>query len=184
MNINTSRIQKHHIDILFLMILFLIFTFSAVSVLLLAVNSYRSVVDANHRGTDARAAMSYVREVVHSTDEADAISVGDLEGCEALVINESEGYSRYIYQYDGYLMELVAKEDSGATPEFGDKIIEAKSFDIAWKETGKLLEVEIIDASGDDHMVEIGVYSQSTVALKENVDNEAAKDQEVLKSEE
>ncbi len=142
------------------MILFLIFTFSGVSVLLMAVNSYRSVVDSNLKDTDARAAMAYVREVVHKCDNGSGIDIGTIEGNSCLIIQDESGeYSRYIYAYDGYLRELLAKDDSGATAEFGDKILKVNSFDIAWLPEGNGLEANIEDNSGKAHVVDIAICS-------------------------
>lgn len=158
---NRLRTRKHNIDFMFLMILFLIFTFSAVSVLLMAVNSYRSVVNANEQATDARAAMAYLREVIHKNDVASTISIGSFDGIDCVVIADESGeYSRYIYAYDGYLMELMAKDDSGATPEFGDKILEVNSFEVEWLDEDKdAIEATIEDTSGNTHVVDIAVKS-------------------------
>ncbi len=155
---SNTRLKKHNIDIMFLMILFLIFTFSAVSVLLMAVNSYRSVVNANEEGSNARAAMAYIKEVVRKNDDTGVIAISNIDGVNCLEIRQ-DGYSSYIYAYDGYLMELTAKDTAGATVDFGDKIIKVNSFDISWIDDYRTLLVEIEDASGNMHEVDISVKS-------------------------
>lgn len=151
-----GRLQKHNIDIMFLMVLFLIFTFSAVSVLLMAVNSYKSVVYANESNANARTATSYIREEVRQHDANGAIGVGSIDGIDCIEMSE-DGYSLYIYEYQGYLMELESKDGAGATADFGNKILEINSMKISEKDG--LINVLIQDKSGANQTVNIGVKS-------------------------
>ena len=84
---------------MFLMILFLIFTFSAVSVLLLAVNSYKAVVVANEENSNTRAATAYIREKVRQHDESGSIEIAEIDGNKAIKMKEAEGYYLYIYYF-------------------------------------------------------------------------------------
>ena len=156
-----GRQAKHNIDIMFLMVVFLIFTFSAVSVLLMAINSYRSVVNASESTASARTAAAYMREVIHQHDEEGKIWVGTFEGNVCVTIDEGEGYYLYLYEYDGAIRELNAKEGSGATPDFGDKIIDVKSMDIATKEDGNIIEITIIDNYDNEEVVDIYLKSKA-----------------------
>ena len=175
-----ERTRKHNIDIMFLMILFLIFTFSAVSVLLMAVNSYRSVVYANESNADARTAIAYIRETVRQHDSAGAIDVSEIDGKQCIRMVVAEDYYLYIYEYDGYLMELEAKENSGVTADFGNKILEIKSLEISQENQGQTLYVDIEDADGGSEHVSIGIKSSlnkpaednNTEALEEESDEE------------
>ncbi len=152
-----GQLRRHNIDILFLMVLFLIFTFSGVSVLLMAVNSYKSVVFANEANANARVATSYIKEQVRQHDKAGAITLGKLDGEDCIKMSEGEGYSLYIYEYNGFLMELEAKDSSGATADFGNKILEIK--DMTLDEKDGLLDVTILEKSGDEMNMKIGVKS-------------------------
>ena len=152
-----GRVQKHNIDIMFLMVLFLIFTFSAVSVLLMAVNSYRSVVYANESNANLRTATSYIREQVRQHDSDGAIDIGKIDGIDCIKISEAGGYSIYIYEYNGSLMELEAKDGAGATADFGNKILEIASMDIS--KSGDLLKVDITEKSGQINNLDIAIRS-------------------------
>ena len=151
---------KHHIDIMFLMVLFLIFTFSAISLLLMAVNSYRTVVNASEENASARTAAAYIKEVCHQHDEGGAIAVQSLEGQKAIVIDEGEGYKLYIYAYDGALMELNAKDDSGAGAADGDVIMELTSMEISQYEDFDAIRVDITDTYGNEQEVDICLTSK------------------------
>lgn len=158
MTINKKRAKKHNIDIMFLMILFLIFTFSAVSVLLMAVNSYKAVVKANEENAGTRAATAYIREKVRQHDRAGAIEITEIDGNQAIRMEEAEGYSLYIYYMDGYLMELNAKDGAGVTADFGNKLIEIKGMSFSWVDN-QLIEVQVQEKNGINQVVEIGIKS-------------------------
>lgn len=153
-----NKVKKHSMDIIFLMVLFLIFTFSAVSVLLMAVNSYRSVVYANEENANTRTAVAYVREQVRANDNAGAIEIGNFDGTKAIKIKKDDGIILYMYSYDGYLMEMETKEGADVTPDFGNKIIEIKDIDFNWI-NNQLLEVDVVDASDNKEIVKIGIKS-------------------------
>lgn len=160
MAMKKDRIKKHNVDIIFLMVLFLIFTFSAVSVLLMAVNSYRSVVYANEENANTRTAVAYVRERVRSYDNAGAVQIIRFDDRDAIEIDEGDGIQLIIYCYDGYLMELETKEGAGVTPDFGNKIIEVNNMELSWKNS-QLIELQLEDANGENQVVEIGIKSRN-----------------------
>jgi len=154
-----GRLRKHNIDIMFLMVLFLIFTFSAVSVLLMAVNSYRSVVLANEANSSARTAIAYIREEVRQHDAEGAVSLDTFDGVDCIKMSEGSGFNLYIYEYDGYLMELEAKDTAGATADFGNKIMEVNSISFSQGENDTI-NVQLEDSLGAKHDVVIGVKSK------------------------
>lgn len=160
--------RKYHIDLMFLIVLFLVFTCSAVSVLLVAINSYKSVVNTSQEQASARVMSSYIKEAVRQNDQGGNVYVGLLDGNTALVIDQGQGYYRYIYQYDGYLMDLNAAEDSGATADFGDKITPVT--DMSINQEGKIITVDMTDDYGNSEEVVIALKSQAN----EKVDSQLA----------
>ncbi|SFH93053.1 protein of unknown function [Pseudobutyrivibrio sp. OR37] len=152
-----NQLRRHNIDIVFLMVLFLIFTFSGVSVLLMAVNSYKSVVYANEENGNLRVATSYIREQARAHDEAGAITIDTIDGKACLKLAEADGVSLYIYEYDGYLMELTAKEGSEATADFGNKILKINNMKLSSDDDK--IEINIEDTSGNAIPVTIGLKS-------------------------
>ncbi len=162
-----GRLRKHNIDIMFLMVLFLIFTFSAVSVLLMAVNSYRSVVYANESNANARTAIAYIREEVRQHDADGAISLDTFDGTDCIKMEISDEYNIYIYEYNGYLMELEAKEGSGATVDFGNKILEVNSLTFSEGNTKNTINVQVVDSLGKEQNVVIGVRSMEVETNEE-----------------
>ena len=155
-----NKLKKHSMDIIFLMVLFLIFTFSAVSVLMMAVNSYKSVVYANEENANTRTAIAYVREQIRANDRAGDIELTDFDGTEAIKITKEEGIILYMYCLDGYLMELETKEGADVTADFGNEIIEIKDMEFNWI-NNQLLEVDVVDASNNKEIVKIGIKSKN-----------------------
>ncbi len=166
--LNRKRTRKHNIDLMFLIVLFMIFTFSALSVLIMAINSYRSVVYANEDNNVRRTAGAYIREKIRSHDVNGEVSVSSIDGIKAIVMPENEDYSLYIYYLDGYLMELEAQNNAGVTADFGNKIIEIKDFEIE-KKNSNLIELTIIDKNGLVQTVDVAVKSSEDIPPEDNV---------------
>ncbi len=160
-------VRKHHIDIIFLMILFLIFTFSAVSALLLAINSYRSVVKASESQASARVLSSYIREVVRQHDENGGVYVDTMDGTVGIHVDEGDDYFIFIYASDGYLMELNASAYAGATLDFGTKIAAVSDFDAV--QVGNLITVSLSDDYGNQEKVDIAVKSETYIQLDDPI---------------
>ena len=125
--------KKHMIDILFPIILFFIFAISAIIVLLLAANVYRSTAKGLTTDYLTGTSLAYVSEKIHQNNEAGAISIGTLGHTDAVVIRqhyEDKPYCTYIYFYDGALRELFVREGTDVSPADGTEILELEAFTI------------------------------------------------------
>ena len=89
--------------------------------------------------------------------QARTVTVGDFEGCEALVIPENADGATYLtrlYVYDGHIRELYCAENAALSPADGEKILPADSlrFDLE----GSLLTITVdgqalyLDLSGKE----------------------------------
>ena len=125
----------------------------------MAVNSYRSVVLANEANSSARTAIAYIREEVRQHDSDGAVTLDTFDGVDCIKMSEGSGFNLYIYEYDGYLMELEAKDTAGATADFGNKIMEVNSISFSQGENGTI-NVQLEDSLGAKQDVVIGVKSK------------------------
>lgn len=150
--------QQHSIDIVFLLVVFLMFTFSGVALLILATNFYQSTIARSEENDSARVAVAYVREVLHQNDSSDGVSFSEFEGTRCLRVPQEEDYVLYLYYYDGELKELYTKEGATVTPENGQKILELQSFSIE-EITPDLWKVECEDFLGNSEQVFISQKS-------------------------
>ena len=116
--------RTHMIDLLFPIILFFIFTISAVVVILLATRIYESTTRASGLNDTSRTALSYVSEKIHQSDSFNTITLGTLDDCEALIITHTDelaGYITYIYVYENQLKELFIKNGVTAKASVGKR---------------------------------------------------------------
>ena len=160
--------KKHYTDIMFLMVLFLVFTMCSISVLVMAISSYKGVVYSSEKNSSARIASSYIREVVHQNDRGGNVSLSRFDGVDAVVI-ELEGDAKlYIYEYGGYLRELNALPESGASCEDGAKIMPVTAIEMTANHKGNLIDITIADEYENSQHVSISVKSSESVEAGED----------------
>lgn len=112
---NTKQEKNHIVDVLFVLALFVVFTLSALVLVTLGASVYRQTVSYMDDNYTARTAYSYLTEKVRQNDLYDSISLGQLEGTDALVltrdINDTT-YATYLYLHEGSLRELFMRQGS------------------------------------------------------------------------
>ena len=118
---NIRQEKNHIVDVLFVLALFVVFTLSALVLVILGANVYRQTVRYMDENYTARTDYSYLKEKVRQNDIYDSISIGELEGTTALVLTREIGdtdYATYLYLHDGSLRELFMRQgsDIGSDP--------------------------------------------------------------------
>lgn len=118
---NTKQERNHIVDVLFVLALFVVFTLSALVLVILGANVYRQTVRYMDENYNARTAYSYLTEKVRQNDLYDSISIGELENATALVLTQEINdttYATYLYLHDGSLRELFMRQgsDIGSDP--------------------------------------------------------------------
>lgn len=143
--------QEHHIiDILFVIALFCIFALSAVFLISIGANIYGKTISHMESNFNSRTSFAYVTEKIRQADKNGAIHAGDLDGCPALEITKTTGgisYITYLYEYDGYLKELMVREDTPLSPAAGQDILAVSEFSLA-KINDKLFTFTITTTDG------------------------------------
>ncbi len=125
--------KKHMVDILFVLTLFFVFALSALTLVVLGANIYRSTVNHMDESFTDRTSYAYITQKLRQNDEAGAISISEFGGRNACVITQEINntvYNTYIYAYDGYLCELLARADMDMQPGDGTRILELTDFRI------------------------------------------------------
>ena len=79
--------RNHIVDVLFVLALFVVFTLSALVLVILGANVYRQTVSYMDENYEARTAYSYLTEKVRQNDVYGSIYVGELE-CQDVLIKE------------------------------------------------------------------------------------------------
>lgn len=160
--------KKHMIDFLFPVVLFFVFTLSALTVILLAAGIYQSTTEESSLNDSARTSLSYISEKLHQSDAADSVSIGTFDGCEALILKHSsddDDYYTYIYAYNNELKELFVSGDAAVSADDGRTILQIKTFDIELL-SDNLLQLKCTDMQQQEASVVVGVRGAVTQQLR------------------
>lgn len=125
--------ENHIIDILFVIALFCIFALSAIFLISIGANVYGKTVEHMDSNFSQRTSFAYVTEKIRQSDQLDAVSTGELDGHPALLITQNIGdseYITYLYEYNGYLKELMVRADTPLGPEAGQDILAVTDFSL------------------------------------------------------
>ncbi len=144
---------RSRINDIFPILLFLVFTLSALGIVLMSVQIYQRILARSERSYDIETAAQYLTEKFRSHDENGSIEIQSFKGHNALLLTDTvkdEVYVTYIYTCNGYLRELYTAEASldQCTEDSGTKILEMHDF-IPRKLSDKLFELEFIDNKGE-----------------------------------
>ncbi len=110
-------------------VLFAVFALCILFVLLTGAKAYRTVTARDAAAFDSRTAVQYLSTRVRQGDSG-KLSVGELDGCSALILTEDiegETYCTFVYVYEGFLCELFTAEESGLGPADGEKLFALES---------------------------------------------------------
>ena len=162
--------DNHTIQFLFPIIVFFVFAISAVTVLLLASNSYAGTAESSAISHNARTTLSYVTEKIHQSDEVGAVYVQELDDMDVLVLDQEideQLYHTFIYPYDGSLHELFVSDSTLASADAlsssgmlssGNTITQVNDFQVdVFKEN--LLLFHITDSDGNTSNAVISLQS-------------------------
>lgn len=153
-NMLIARKMKLHtnrslLDLLFILILLFTFAVSALVIVMIGANSYKSVVDEMQSNYDLRIPLSYISTKVKQHDQAGAVHLVLREGITVLVLESTSGktqYETWIYPYGHQLYEVLLEKGEAIALADGLAILPILGLDI--KMNNKLLSVRSYDATG------------------------------------
>ncbi|MBR1522909.1 MAG: DUF4860 domain-containing protein [Lachnospiraceae bacterium] len=156
--------KKNRIVEVFPILLFLIFTLSALGIVTFSVQIYRNIVERAEGRFDTETAAAYLSEKFRNHDDRGSIQMSDFMGNDAIAIEENikeVPYITYIYVYDGYLRELFVEvsEIGNCTAADGNEILPMKSLDVE-KISDSLLKVKLRDVNDKEEETYLSVKSR------------------------
>ena len=116
------------VDLLFTIALFGVFAISALSVILIGADVYRSVTGRAATTYSTRTALSYIAQKFHSMDTGCPAELLHFTDTDALVLYQEyhdELYATYIYEKEGTLRELFTRADTSFDADAGNTILES-----------------------------------------------------------
>lgn len=159
---NTAADNSRSSALLTLM-LFLVFAICILAVLMGSTGIYERIAQRSAESEDRRVTAMFVAAKVRQNDAQGCVRVEDMEGCDALVLNESLGTGKFctwIYCHEGWLYEILVPEK--VTPKAGDgeKLIRAQELRLELEDA--LLSIDIVDAHGQSSSGSIMLRSGGT----------------------
>lgn len=142
--------KQHAIDIIFVLSLFCVFAVLALFVVVLGANVYKGISVDMTQNYDARTSVAYLSEKIRQNDMQGGISIGTIDGADALVLKqEADGqtYETWVYVKDGWLSEVTIASGTDVTQIAGEHVMELSTMDISMD--GKLFDISVEDMSGN-----------------------------------
>ena len=137
--------KKHSINIVFTILLFGVFAFTAVFVAVMGVSVYANSAEKLQANFDTRTSLVYLSEKIRTNPGN--YRVGEIEDNDALVLTEEVGgvfYETWIFVTDDRLRELTIIQGNAVLPATAQQIMDLKSLKAVLKDGGVELSVETI----------------------------------------
>lgn len=162
---------EHHMDGVYVLLLFAVFAGCILLVLLSGASSYEKLVKRDQTAYNERTGIQYLVAKLRHADSTEGIYVGsfsdrnrvDADGINVLYLpfigedGPVDGYYTEIYYYDGYIREMLCEENSGLNPEDGNEILPAKGLSITRK--GNLITFTLISEQDNEQSLTLMVRS-------------------------
>lgn len=150
--------KRHVVDFLFTLALFCVFAASALLVVIMGANVYKSTVNTMTDNYENRTSLTYIAEKIRQNDTPGSVVISTVEDSPALVLRQQVGdreYQTWIYVYDGNLKEILIASDATLNPESGQTVKEQQS--LALEQNGSLLTVTTTDPAGKSESITLHV---------------------------
>lgn len=149
---NQKSGRNSSIEIVFPVVLFLVFTLSALFIILFAARTYQHIVKESAEQYDSSTSAAYLVQKIHAGDSMYNISLCNIEGTDGIRLHqyiEDQPFVTYIYVYDGYLRELFTGEDNDTVSlSAGTPLFAARGFSASYIKDG-LLTITVDLPEGD-----------------------------------
>lgn len=158
-----KRQNRHIIDVMFVIALFSLFVMSAIFLISIGASIYSKTMENMSDNFSSRTAVAYIVEKVRQSDSAGAVSVGDFDGNDAIIISSyvgSKSYITYIYEYDGALKELMVRSDITLSPSAGQNMLNVSGFSIE-KVNDSLVKCQLLMSDDESYEFFINIHSEA-----------------------
>ena len=143
-------------NLLFTMLLFLVFVLCALFTVLIGGKVYENINSRIEENYSGQVVLNYVANKVRQNDKADSIVVRDIEDTAVLELSQEINgisYVTWIYCMDGAVRELFTNAGSGLGLADGLEIIDCQG--LTFRQEGDILEVEVADQSNTKLLLNI-----------------------------
>ena len=146
---------------LFVLMLYGLFALLAFTMVAVGAGVYSDIRDTGNSNYDIRTSLSFAATQVRQMDTSGNVSIQQLEGKNALVIEDTiDGtkYETWLYHYDGVLYQLFMEKGIQFTPISGEKVMDIEEFNISqYSENSVLFEAE--NSAGQKGQIAVALRS-------------------------
>ena len=160
--------RNSRINDIFPILLFLVFTLSALGIVMVSVQIYQKILKQSEESYDMEIAVAYVTEKFRSHDSLGSIDVTEFAGNDALILTDQvldETYITLIYTHGGYLRELYVEKSllDSCNGDSGTAILEMDGFEVK-KPSDSLFHLVFRDKSGGSMETSLSVMSKAVMS--------------------
>lgn len=137
------------INLLFTMLLFLVFVLCALFTVLIGGRVYENISARMEENYTGSVAVNYIANKIRQGDQAGALNVVEFDGTPAVELKqeiEDRKYVTWIYYYEGSIRELYTREDSGLGLADGLEIMECEGLSLS--KEGRLITIRTTGEGG------------------------------------
>lgn len=151
--------RSHHASsMLFLFLLFASLVLTGELLICMGTGVYEDILSSMNRSGNVRTASAYIRQKLRQGMDLNALRVDELDGCDALVLQQYLGddfYETYLYCYDGELRELMIRKGTGDSfaADAGTAIASLDAMTIEQNETSGVLSVTMTIDGTDQELI-------------------------------
>ncbi len=147
------KFPKRGISVIFTLLLFCIYTGSALVLVTIGSNVYSQNTNDSKSSYDIRTSALYITEKVRQNETINSVSVEQVNGNDALVlsitVNENI-YQTWVYEENGYLCEILIPQGQEILENTAQKIMPIENVSFTINEKG-ILTFEFVAIDGETY---------------------------------
>lgn len=141
---NSSSQKRHTIDFVFVLLLFCVFTMSALVVVYIGSQVYSSTASTMEQQFNQNVAIDYMMEKLRQNNTEQAVDIMNKDGIDVLCLHQTyndEPYTTYIYVHEQQLKELLLHDGDTFDLQRGEALMYAENLSLSID--GTLLEMAL-----------------------------------------
>jgi hypothetical protein len=157
------RKKEHIVDIMFVLLVLLLFVTFGFCVIMVGARVYQSTVDQMEENYSSGTALAYTVQKLRQNNQVGTIEMTKIDEEDGILIHsqvKDVDYATYIYFCDGYLWELYTKASTVVHTGMGQKLVQVKDFTIEKVDRG-LYQIEAVSTSDEELEVMIHVLEET-----------------------
>ena len=158
-----NAMKRNKISDIFPILLFMIFTLSALGIVLASAQIYQRIIRFSNDDFETETAAAYMTEKIRSHDRDGGIDTGMFCGHDAVLLEDrvvDKEYVTCIYTSDGYLRELFTEKEllNECSEDGGNAILEMDDLSVE-NISGRLMYLRFTDVKGNERDTYLSVQS-------------------------